>query len=214
MDSLVDILVLPHSNSGCIRVEPQSVKRITESFLDRNRGSSLGKCVFGSRNRMCWDCVERHVVAWKRSSERDRHHHLCAVHEKWNDYEIHFKDTHHQLSQCVSSNVKRTNRNRSLRSWSKMSVSRTGCVLTHKRSWLGIHVVFHVCAATRIKIPILVFTSYAQMVHRVASDERGSRLGENGVEFQDASWNGMEGQRRGWMFQAKPQREEYASMAR
>ena len=177
MDILVDILVLPHSNSECIRVEPQSVKRITESFLDRNRGSSLGKCVFGSRNRMCWDCVERHVVAWKRSSERDRHHHLCAVHEKWNDYEIHFKDTHHQLSQCVSSNVKRTNRNRSLRSWSKMSASRTVCVLTHKRSWLGIHVVFHVCAATKIRIPILVFTSDArQMVHRVA-DKRGSRLG-------------------------------------
>ena len=179
MDSLVDILVLPHSNSGCIRVEPQSVKRITESFLDRNRGSSLGKCVIGSLNRVWWE-LGLNAMQWRErnTSERDVYKVECAVHEKVDEhYKISPRHTHHPISQCVSSNVKRTKRNRGLRTWSKLSVSRTVCVLTHKRSWLGIHVVFHVCAATKIKIPILVFTSHArQMVHRVA-DERGLRLG-------------------------------------
>ena len=80
------------------------------------------------RENRCFGCgtefdgngFERHAVAWKRSSERNVYPVECAVHEKggW-ALQKDRQDTHTPISQRVSSNVKRTKRNRSLRTWPK-----------------------------------------------------------------------------------------------
>ena len=102
----------------------------------KNRSSSLGKIdVSGAVQSVLG--MGLNAMQWR---EKDHLYVMCIQWiaqsmKKWMSIAERFPiHTHNPISQCVSSNMKRTKRHRSLRTWPKLSVSRTVCVLTHKRS--------------------------------------------------------------------------------
>ena len=89
------------------------------------------------RDRVWWEWGLNYMKWRERpKSERDLYEDGCAVHEKVDEhYKISPRHTHPNISVCVIQREWVEHwKNRSLRSWPKLSVSRTVCVLTHKRS--------------------------------------------------------------------------------